>query len=128
MRVLTSHQINKLNLHINVVAYGEQNNAGAYTHYRISGYNLDSNPAAPKAGPGTVDLFFQNGNPADGANGITHEALLAILIDRLESFQASAFAHERNANALRALYTARTELLARTQERIAAGIEGQRVP
>ena len=68
---------------------------------------------------------FQDGPIKEfGVNGITHEALLAIVIDRLQSFQAGPFACTANQNALGYCRAALTALLDRTMERIARGVEG----
>ena len=68
---------------------------------------------------------FQNGPIKEpGVNGLTHEALLAILIDRLEHFQAGQYACVENANALEHLRAALEQLNIRTRARIARGVEG----
>lgn len=59
-----------------------------------------------------------------GVNGVTHEALLAILIDRMEGFQSGPYACEDNFNALGHLKAALAFLQNRTRERIARGVEG----
>jgi hypothetical protein len=47
------------------------------------------------------DIQFQNGPIAEaGVNGITQEVLLAIVADRLRSFQAGPYACQENADAL----------------------------
>jgi hypothetical protein len=72
-----------------------------------------------------VALNFQNGPIAEaGVNGITHEVLLAILIDRLEGFQAGEYANEYNAAALDHLKSAQGALFDRTRERMSRGVEG----
>ncbi|CAK0743203.1 conserved hypothetical protein [Azospirillaceae bacterium] len=74
----------------------------------------------------TINLVsFQNGPINEvGVNGQTHEAYLAILIHRLECFQAGPFKGEFNENALRHLKEARMWLLERTRERMTRGVEG----
>ena len=59
-----------------------------------------------------------------GVNGLTGEALLAILIDRLRSFQAGPYACQQNATALWHLREALDMLQVRTRARIARGVEG----
>ena len=71
---------------------------------------------------------FQEGNPKDGINGVTHEALLAIVIDRLEHFQRGPFPSEESNRALIACRAALSHLHMRTSERIARGVEGQTKP
>ena len=115
MRELTGHKVNPANDVLHVAAVDGPGPGGASHVYTISGpdYSLH------------VKLEFQNGpiNEA-GVNGITHEALLAILIDRMEGFQSGQFANDYNQRALDNLKSAQDELLARTKERMSRGVEG----
>ena len=70
-------------------------------------------------------LNFQTGDPRKEVNGVTHEALLAIVIDRLQTFQNGPFPSPHNDNAITALKIALSELQARTLERMARKVEGQ---
>ena len=93
--------------------------------YRVTGFSKD-NPGGkgPLAG-GAVTIAFQNGPIAEaGVNGLTHEVLLEILIDRLKCFQAGPFANGYNASALLNLEAAQLDLQARTLERMSRGVEG----
>ena len=56
--------------------------------------------------------------------GITHEALLAVLCDRLRGFQAGPYACKANACALTHLEEAQHWLQQRTIERMRRGVEG----
>ncbi len=58
-------------------------------------------------------------------NGITNESLLAIVIDRLERFQAGDFACQDNHVALIHLNEAMTQLHRRTHSRMERGVEGK---
>lgn len=70
-------------------------------------------------------IDFQNGPIKEfGVNGLTQEALIAICIDRLRSFQAGPFACAANGHALENLEQALFYLQTRTRERIARGVEG----
>lgn len=70
-------------------------------------------------------INFQNGPIKDvGVNGVTQEALLAIVIDRLRSFQAGPYACDDNQWALEHLEAALGFLQKRTRARIARGVEG----
>ena len=70
-------------------------------------------------------IDFQNGPVKKaGVNGVTHEALLAIIIDRLRSFQAGPFACLENAIVLTHCEDALIWLQRRTLDRIARGVEG----
>lgn len=70
-------------------------------------------------------IEFQNGPvPEHGVNGISQEALLAIVIDRLRSFQSGKFACRENALALTKLEEALHWLQHRTRDRINRGVLG----
>lgn len=70
-------------------------------------------------------IVFQNGPIKEaGVNGITQEALLAITIDRLRSFQAGPYSCRENAIALTHCEEALMWLQRRTVERIKRGVEG----
>lgn len=72
-------------------------------------------------------ISFQSGPISEmGVNGITHESLLAIIIDRLECFQAGPYACQENADALAAIRVAMAHLHNRTAKRVARGVEGTR--
>lgn len=93
MRELTSHRVNPANDTLTVKVLDEPGAGGANHLYHISGFNTMLNPSDPfVAAYGMPSqhstILFQNGPIAEvGVNGITHEALLAILIDRLTAFQ-----------------------------------------
>lgn len=70
-------------------------------------------------------LKFQNGPIKEaGVNGVTQEALLAIVIDRLRSFQAGPYACVENGTALEHCEAALASLKFRTEARIRRGVEG----
>lgn len=72
-----------------------------------------------------VSISFQNGPiKENGVNGVSQEALIAVLIDRLEGFQSGQFKCHDNQVALDALQTARLWLHKRTMDRLARGVEG----
>ncbi len=77
------------------------------------------------AGYTLCNLFFQNGPIKEvGVNGITNEALLAILQDRLAHLNG-IFPCIENEEALGALMRASEALNRRTQNRINRGVEGK---
>ena len=95
--------------------------------YEISGFDAE-HPGGRGPG-GTILLPFQAGPvPLAGTNGLTIEVLIAVLCDRLQGFQNSPFACERNARALHHLNAAKLELNLRTLERLSAGKEGTLKP
>lgn len=130
MRTIESHKSNVCNEHITIEVHDEPGQGGANHRYDLSGFDTSGNPAATKP-DGYASHFtrtpivFQNG-PVDeaGVNGITNEALLAVLIDRMEGFQSGDYACEPNQLALDGLRGAMDALLSRTQEREARGVEG----
>ena len=61
-------------------------------------------------------ILFQNGPINEvGVNGLTHEALLAILCDRMRGFQAGPYHSADNAEALACMEQAQTALQRRTK-------------
>lgn len=72
-----------------------------------------------------LTVSFQNGPIQEfGVNGTTNEALIAIVIDRMRSFQSGNYACRENALALTHLETALMWLQKRTRDRIARNVEG----
>lgn len=128
MKILSSHRTecpNELNNSLVVQALDEPSNGGAHHAYVI---HVDESKA-PVSETVHVTLQFQQGGIAEmGVNGISNEALLAIVIDRMKGFQAGPFACRENAVALTHLETAVLWLGARTRERVARGVEGKLKP
>jgi len=113
MRTLTTHIVegDSANHQIEIAVLDEPGHGGACHLYRVDG--------------GRCMVGFQNGPIKEyGVNGITHEALLAILIDRMEGFQSGPYASADNATALDHLRGALSALQNRTRERLARGVEG----
>ncbi len=129
-RELTAHKSNPVNDRLTVASYDGPGPGGAHHLYLITGLNLLRHPGASapmvdKADGDGLPLVFQCGPIAEhGVNGITHEALLAVLIDRLECFQAGPYACAENAAALLSLREALRWLGERTAARVARGVEG----
>lgn len=73
---------------------------------------------------GTLD-FQHDTIPAVGVQGWTNESVVTVVIDRLEGFQANAFACEANAIALEHFRAGVAALEARTADRKARGVEGE---
>jgi hypothetical protein len=87
-----------------------------YGHkYRVSGF-LSKPP---------VEVLFQCGAvKVNGANGLTNEALLAILINRTEVLEGM-FPCVQNRMAIKHMQDALELFEARTRERLNRGVEGQ---
>ena len=125
MREITSHRINPANDRLKVEVTDEAGSGGANHRYVVSGFATASNPSANATTAERAEFLFQNGPIAEaGVNGITHEVLIAILIDRLQSFQRGPFSSRENALALTKLEEAAHWLHHRTAQRIARGVEG----
>lgn len=115
MRKITSHMINPANDRIGISVLDEPGPGGANHVYAV---DIDG-------GENGVDLHFQNGAIDEvGVNGITHEVLLAILIDRLQAFQKGPYSCRENAIALTKLEEAKLWLFSRTLARMQRGVEG----
>lgn len=115
MRELHEHKVNPANDKIKITVIDEPGAGGANHAYSM---------ALPE-GRGVWNIDFQNGpiNEA-GVNGVTQEALLAIVADRLRSFQAGPFACRENALALTKIEEAQHWLHSRTLARMQRGVEG----
>lgn len=122
MRELTSHKVNGLNEVLRIEVLDEPGQGNACHLYSITSdepRNADTPPAV------TCQIRFQNGPLQEyGVNGISNEALLAIVEDRLLGFQSGAFACCENAITLTKLQEAMTGLQKRTRDRMARGVEG----
>lgn len=116
MRYLNEHKVNPANDQIKVVVLDEPGPGGACHIYMIMHENIDA-----------VTLEFQNGPigvDGNGVNGVTHEALLAVVADRLRYFQKGPYACKANACALTHIEEAMHWLQQRTLERMRRGVEG----
>lgn len=115
MRKLTDHIVSPGSDRIEISVMGAPGPGGAHYHYI---FDMD--------GTDSLGFYFQNGGIAEhGVNGVTQEALLAVVIDRLRSFQAGPFACRENAIALTKCEEALHWLHARTRDRMARGVEGR---
>lgn len=119
MREITDHKVNPANDKLQVEVSDEPGAGGANHEYKIL------LPPDSKAPVNCFTISFQNGpiNEA-GVNGVTQEALIAIVIDRLRSFQAGKYACRENAIALTHVETAMLWLQKRTLDRMRRGVEG----
>jgi hypothetical protein len=122
MRKLTDHKLNGVNEALEITVLDQPGAGNACHLYAVSfDYGLPGFPDGRR----TYHIDFQNGPLGEvGVNGLTQEALLAILIDRLRGFQSGQFACRENAIALTHLEEALMWLQKRTRERLARGVEG----
>lgn len=123
MRQLTDHRVNECNENITVSVVDEPGPGGASREYEIvlaPGHGINA---------GVTSLRFQDGPVGEvGTNGVTHEALLAVIVDRLRGFQKGPHACRENALALTKIEEAMHWLRARTIARLERGVEGTRAP
>lgn len=150
MRTITDHKVNGLNEALEITAHEPATAGGAPHRYDIIG----KTEHIPNIGqrPVGVNLRFQS-KPISGPediNGISNEALLAVVIDRMRGFQGllpnpysgsdspammaayesakGKFACRENAIALTHLEEALMWLQKRTRDRMARGVEGTHTP
>lgn len=124
MRELTSHKVNGLNEVLTIHVLDEPGQGNACHAYAITTPNqpLKQELANPSV---NCQIDFQNGPIQEaGVNGISNEALLAIVEDRLLGFQSGNFPCRENALALTKLQEATMWLHKRTRRRMARGVEG----
>jgi hypothetical protein len=127
-RELTTHKVNGLNesLQIQVLDDPGQGNA-CHQYLIVPPIPADQLPDTLVC-YGGYPINFQNGPIKEfGVNGISNEALLAIVRDRLEGFQSGPYACEANKIALESIMGAMDVLHARTKERVERGVEGTNV-
>ncbi len=124
MRELMGHKVNGVNDGLAVYAVDERGHGNASHVYEIEWGNTDGHDRTGHD-QRKVIVPFQNGPIAEvGTNGVTHEALLAVLIDRLEGFQRGPYKCQENQDALNALTVAQHALKSRTVKRRDRGVEG----
>lgn len=113
-RTLYAHKVNPANDLITIRVLDEEGPGGAHHEYACQLPNGKQ-----------THISFQNGPiNENGVNGLTQEALLAIVIDRLQCFQAGPYACRENALALTKIEEAMLWLQKRTLDRMRRGVEG----
>ena len=123
-REINDHKVNLANDTLRIQVLDQPGSGGANHLYLVDGYDAASNISAPGANP-ALAILFQNGPIAEvGVNGITQEVLLAIVADRLRSFQKGPYSCKANASALTHIEEAQHWLQQRTIERMRRGVEG----
>lgn len=132
MRTITDHIVegDSANHQLTIEVTDEPGQGGACHRYEITGFDNESNPSRfnssgySHSGARLVIMFHNGPIQEAGVNGITQEALLAIIIDRLRSFQAGQFSCRENAIALTHCEEALMWMQRRTVARIKRGVEG----
>ncbi len=117
MRTIEDHRVNAANDLIIIEVSDEPGAGGANHEYEVK------LPSGQR-----TNISFQNGPINEkGVNGLTQEVLLAIVVDRLRSFQKGPYACRENALALTKIEEAQHWLHSRTRTRMARGVEGTSV-
>jgi hypothetical protein len=132
MRTLSDHIVSgDQAVQLQIAVTDEPGAGGANHRYEVTGFDTSTNPSSDAFAHGMKNVqscllvLFQNGPIKEsGVNGVTQEALLAIVIDRLRSFQTGPFSCRENAIALTHCEEALMWLQRRTIARIKRGVEG----
>jgi len=129
LREITSHKCNGLNDALQITAIDEPGPGNAHHNYVItweaserarSNWNVEDFD-----GRMSLPVVFQKGPIKEsGVNGVSNESLLAIVQDRLLSFQRGPYACDENNEALMAVESAIFNLNKRTEARMQRGVEG----
>ena len=124
LREIVTHKVDGLNEAVRIVVLDRPGQGNACHVYRlVAEGQRDTRGLVPIAYDTTI--CFQNGPmQAYGVNGISNEALLAVVRDRLEGFQSGPYACHENANALEGVMQAMQWLRVRTESRVVRGVEG----
>jgi hypothetical protein len=119
-RLLSDHIVEAQDAALNIQVLDQPGHGNAHHVYQFYVEPNANNERGYKA-----TIHFQNGPIVEhGINGITQEALLAVVADRLRSFQAGRFACRENGEALTHVEEAIHWLQQRTIQRRRRGVEG----
>lgn len=115
-RRVTGHEVNGFNDEIYIWADGPGPGNASHNYVVANGQDAEFV---------LCSIDFQNGPiKENGVNGVSNEALLAIVRHRLQGFQSGPYACRENALALTKIEEALHWLHHRTQERLRRGVEG----
>jgi len=122
MQEINFHKTNECNEAITIIADERDEQYGNASHsYTLTFIDKEGREAQ-------IGVDFQRGPIKEvGVNGVTNEALLAILIDRMDGFQSGAFACDDNREVLSCLLNAMRWLQERTKGRLERGVEGTNI-
>lgn len=109
--------LNDINDYIDVRAVDQPGAGGGYHQYILSSEKCEED--------GLVTFHQPDAKRHGVLTGFTNEAYLAVILHRLECFQAGPFACEENAVALRYGHLMMEAMHQRSARRTAAGIEGK---
>jgi hypothetical protein len=118
MRQVKNRDVTMMRDAIQIMA-GEPGAGGASTYYEL--YLVEDDLHTKR----TVPITFQTGNPAEELTGFTNEALLSIVLDRLEGFQSGPFSSRETACAKTHIEEALHWMHSRSLERADRGVLGK---
>lgn len=141
MRTLTDHKLNGLNEALEIQVVDQPGPGGANHRYNIrpvQPITTSDVAGSSQRSRACCDIHFQNGPlNENGVSGISNEALIAVVIDRLRGFQYKRsdtgefdeskrgdYACRENAVALTHLEESLMWLKSRALARLARGVEG----
>ncbi len=128
-RPLTDHQNNAFNRKC-VAVYTDDERASDAAHHK---YKIVVNSWTEDGESGSYpvevcDLKFQNGGLKEvGANGITDQALIAVVLDRMRSFNDGQFRCRENSMIITKLEEAMLWMEKRSNDRARRNVEGERI-
>lgn len=119
MEVLNRHVVSADAVEALKITVMDRKGAGGDNHqYRVEGFDIQTNPSYSDRVHydelKELNVFFQSGNPTEGQNGVTLEALLAICEHRLLGAEEGPHACDENAQALLGITHALNSLHRRT--------------
>jgi len=121
VREIHDHETNTVNKQLRIEADERNPENGNASHV----YVLRLPPKTVWENGASHYIHFQDGPiGVVGINGVTNEALLAIVADRLQCFQTSEYACAENQAALSHVIAALGQLAERTKARESRGVEG----
>lgn len=122
-REITTHMANDMNKLLRIEVLDEPGPGGANHLYGITSMEPRDASKPPAV---TLPIRFQNGGIQEaGINGVSNEALLAIVEDRLKAFQSGPYSCRENSVALTKLQECMMWLERRTRDRLGRGVEGR---
>ena len=129
VRVLTDHKTNKFNREcVNVSAIDKKSSDNANHRYEISVWKNAETSDQNDELVEVCNLNFQNGGLKEvGANGITDQALIAVVLDRVRGFNGGQFRCRENSMIITKLEEAMLWMEKRSNDRARRGVEGERI-
>lgn len=127
VRVIDDHKISRLNRDCVFIQTDDPvNSDGANHKYRISVFPLNRSANAEPVQ--VTHIHFQDGGLQDvGVNGLTDQALLAIVLDRMRGFNDGPYRCRENSIIITKLEEAMLWMGKRASERANRNVEGRRV-